>query len=460
MFFLVKQILLIVLIFWFYTIYTNSWKERRQFPLKLTKNIIVIDFLLKSGKMLIRESIYRGGDDLSMSYNELLDLIESPNSFSYEYNSQKDNSSKPSKEYSSEEPSDNSGKSKSKKYSKYSLYVLLFIAITLFMFIISVFIETIIKYAFVCPTILVSWIAFKLIYKFSPKIKDKLLNVVNFNILPKYKPLKTITVIALLFASALSIYPKTNALALELIDSANKTGAHCIDRAENELSENTLISDSNVDNNKEANINSYVNFVISNKKIDDTLITSVSNTVYMIDHDAIPGEIIDYLQTLYENADYVSKSGTNSAYLSYEDEFLNQVTASQHLYNEYGVCEKWKESLANEEDLLNVIDIQQRVSTLNPSYDVFNKISNNYQRLALEYEYQNGEISAIKYYYLMSAYYDILSINYATEESQYNKSMQRLYYRVNDILSSNCNLTDFEIDRINYLLHELKSYAI
>ena len=147
---------------------------------------------------------------MSMTYKELLDFIESPNSFSYEYNSQKDNSSKPSKEYSSEEPSDNSGKSKSKKYCKYLLYVLLFLAITFFMFVISVFIETMVKYAFVCPTILVSWIAFKLIYKFSPKIKDKLLNVVNFNILLNYKPLKTITVIALLFASALSIYPKTN----------------------------------------------------------------------------------------------------------------------------------------------------------------------------------------------------------------------------------------------------------
>ena len=92
----------------------------------------------------------------------------------------------------------------------------------------------------------------------------------------------------------------------------------------------------------------------------------------------------------------------------------------------------------------------------NPSYHIYYCLSNNYQRLALEYFNQEQNADTIKHFYLMSIKYEIKCMEYATEREQLNKSADRIITRYEDILYC-CKCTRTEASYLQTLLSLLKS---
>ena len=97
--------------------------------------------------------------------------------------------------------------------------------------------------------------------------------------------------------------------------------------------------------------------------------------------------------------------------------------------------EIWHQSLPNEKDLLNIIDEETTYANdCAQSFFTYNRISNHYQKLALEYFHQSSNRNTIKYYYMKSIEYDLLSIEYCQNDTDYYTAKERICTRYNDIL--------------------------
>lgn len=139
-----------------------------------------------------------------------------------------------------------------------------------------------------------------------------------------------------------------------------------------------------------------------------------------------------------------------------EDEFVAKVNDGIRYKTLYGQNDTWYNLLPKEEELRSIINKQEEKAKTYPSYHIYNCLSNNYQRLALEYYNQEQNTDIIKYLYLMSIKYEIKSMEYATEREQLYKATERIITRYEDILFC-CECTSTETSYLQTLLSLLKS---
>ncbi len=142
---------------------------------------------------------------------------------------------------------------------------------------------------------------------------------------------------------------------------------------------------------------------------------------------------------------------------SKEDEFISKMQISSNYKDKHGVNDEWYELLPHENELLEIIRRQKEYAENYPGYIILLRLSNNYQRLAQQYLYQDASKSTVKYYYYMSLIYDYECIKYADNEEQLNSSLSRVYYRFRDIVSY-CETTDMEKAKATLVLEGLKDY--
>lgn len=269
-----------------------------------------------------------------------------------------------------------------------------------------------------------------------------------------YKKVFSVVIISIsIISTMLYAIPDTKSWAAQTLINYHNTMSVNIQKT---IFEDVTPTENDNDNNKSEDY-TYINFVLDeNKLISANLLNTISHQVYMYPYAYETNDVTNYLSNIYNT----EKGNYNSDFQTSEDIFLKKIYTSKEIYLSEGLTDRWHSSLAEESELINVIEIEISVSNTAPSYNVFNKISNNYQRLADEYAAQNKDENMIKYYYLMSANYDIISIQYADSIEKFNTSMSRLYYRFNDIRSSNIHLSKVETNRLDYLLEDLQDYAI
>ena len=96
-----------------------------------------------------------------------------------------------------------------------------------------------------------------------------------------------------------------------------------------------------------------------------------------------------------------------------EDDFISKRDRGIAYKEKNGVNEEWYKMLPNENELLDIISSQKDYAESYPSYVIFLRLSNNYQRLGDEYLRQKASNSTAKYYYYLSLLCDYECIKYA-----------------------------------------------
>lgn len=216
----------------------------------------------------------------------------------------------------------------------------------------------------------------------------------------------------------------------------------------------TYVDTSNVDNaDEEILYDSNMSFKINGTDLSHKIDKALYEEAYL-EQISKDNSVLSYLRTRHNSKQSHYNNSEYKKIQESEDLFIKKVEEGEIFKNQNEPNQTWYDSLPSENELLNIIDQQVNYADSNPNYQVYNQISNNYQRLALEYYKQNACKATIKYYYYMSLIYDIQSIPYSRSETEFNRSVERIYFRYRDIACC-CENTPEEVDRLNYLINEL-----
>lgn len=204
----------------------------------------------------------------------------------------------------------------------------------------------------------------------------------------------------------------------------------------------------------------------------DTSVLVKDNTVEPTENNNSYNEDMDFIIDNNDLREKINNTVLSNAYLNSEydsGEYLRELSYLRGSKTPKENNDKLKDiknkeyifyninDLLTEKDLMNIINEQDSYAENYPSYYIYNRLSNNYQKLALEYKKQNSYTSTMKYYYLKSIEYDIKCVEYAETKEQYYTSLNRLYYRYNDIYIF-CSNTEEEKEKLLFMLNELDDY--
>lgn len=219
----------------------------------------------------------------------------------------------------------------------------------------------------------------------------------------------------------------------------------------------TEIIENDVSNNfTDTIIPSYnTNFIINHSDYSDNLNYTIISQAYL--YNINDYDILGYFNELYQSNISVPTTSIYNEIQENEDIFLNKVEIANNYKEKNGATNIWCEMLPCENDLLNIIFAQENYAEYNPSFLVYSRLSNNYQRLALEYICQNSNETTINYYYCKSLMCDYKSIEYANTMLEYNTALNRIYYRYQDIYT-NCELSDSNRDLLQLFMEQLQDY--
>lgn len=182
-----------------------------------------------------------------------------------------------------------------------------------------------------------------------------------------------------------------------------------------------------------------MSFIIENYDYSNKITRELVSEAYFFSQD----NLVEYLKSIYNSKEPIEKISEYYEAQNAFDSFSNDVASGEAYKVLYGQDEEWYSKLPNEEELHSVINKQKEKAELYPSYLIFERLSNNYQKLALEYHHQNANKDTIKYFYLMSIKNDIKSIEYSTKSKELYASIHRIITRYNDILLC-CNYDEEE----------------
>ncbi len=156
---------------------------------------------------------------------------------------------------------------------------------------------------------------------------------------------------------------------------------------------------------------------------------------------SIWGQRVEELDSYSDRSDYTD-----------ENAFYLQLKNADDYYEILGYYDsKWVEMLPKESELLRVIDQQERYVNEHPSFLLYHRISNNYQTVAQEHLHQDDNKAAAKYYFQKSLLNDIESIKFAGYDNDFNKAIERIYYRYSDIQCCESWTSDAEKSRVEFL---------
>lgn len=249
------------------------------------------------------------------------------------------------------------------------------------------------------------------------------------------------TIVVILISIVLMIFPVPRAKAVRFVD-------HIIDKAKTaiyetigyeedtenmlteEYAENMLTEEETKNNVSNDIIYPHdMTFVIDKRDCSASITSELVSETYFY-HVSNP---LVYLDSLY-GSEYSNKEPEHYKTQDKENAFTNALQNAEKYKKVYGQDDEWYGELPTESDLLSVIDAQLEEAELYPSFYIYNRISNNYQTLALEYYYQNSIQVTIKYYYLLSIKYDIESIKHSANKKEFYIALDRIITRYKDIL--------------------------
>lgn len=268
----------------------------------------------------------------------------------------------------------------------------------------------------------------------------------------KNKLLKDIS-IALIFIFAfsfvISLLPGARIKALEFVDNVNDHVKNTVYVIIGKDVMNGESVDTDLEReNQGVNDTQYpydMTFIIEKRDCSEYITRELVEETYFY-HEDTP---LLYLDSLFGD-EYSEKTPEYYMFQEDEDKFTNAVNDAEKYKKVYGQDDEWYSQLPTEMELLSIIDSQLAEAKIYPSFYIYNRISNNYQTLALEYHYQNANQKTIKYYYLLSIKYDIESIKSSADKNEFFIALDRIRTRYEDILY--CCGDDIDNDYFNDLL--------
>ncbi len=202
--------------------------------------------------------------------------------------------------------------------------------------------------------------------------------------------------------------------------------------------------------------NDNINFIINHENLSNELSDDFLSAAYLYSQQ--DKDVLTYFNEIYQSETPISSANNYMKIQEIEDIFLQRINVAKNHKQVNGADEKWQELLPCENDLLKIIAQQKKYAEEYPTFLVYQRLSNNYQRLALEYLQQSANESTIKYYYCQSLLCDYNSIKYAQNTQDYETALNRIYYRYQDIYT-NCELSYDEANHLSSLMKQLDDYT-
>lgn len=269
-----------------------------------------------------------------------------------------------------------------------------------------------------------------------------------------------VIVLPVIVSLVISFIPKISASANEFVDNVWSIVFRLDDDSddnEDNYIENSYVEDYHhkEEDNDNINTTSYppkMTFIIESENYSHNISADLLSETYLYSI-VSPWE---YFNSIYNTKKSAQNNNIYYAAQKNEDAFVAKVDEGIKYKTLNGQNDIWYNLLPKEDDLRSIIKQQETNAETNPSYHIYYCLSNNYQRLALEYYNQEQNTDIIKYFYLMSIKYEIKSIEYATKREQFYKATERITTRYEDILFC-CECTNTEISYLQTILSLLKS---
>ena len=208
-------------------------------------------------------------------------------------------------------------------------------------------------------------------------------------------------------------------------------------------SESTLI-EPNPEDEEIYHYNINTNFILLNPDMEINNLHFYLSKFFYTDKTYLYTALEESLFSIVETKSPVST--TDSLYLIYnsqlmENDFLTQIVAAHNLTVN---TETWREAIPDSSDLDSIID--SRLSIIangTHSFYLYNKLSNNYQIYADEFNIYGTNADAVIYYYCKSIEMDMLSLAYSSNYEEMYTALDRIYMRYHDI--AGCGIVDSDI---------------
>ncbi len=331
--------------------------------------------------------------------------------------------------------------------------VFIFIIFSLFLEIFSVINSLFIKISVVSIPAPLSLYIKKLIKKElanNPSLIEFSSNIKNAfeKLIQKSDSIKKAWIIILITISAaffISLSPKLTAATFAKIDVAKAFVTEIIedissDKIPSEEDGTDSIGIPTVVPNEGIDYPPQMSFILQKNNFEKLITPELTAESFLYNTD----EPLEYLYSIYS-----TKESTNNTLVYYkaqkeEDDFTVAVNEGERYKKMYGQTSDWYDMLPKEQELWSVIEQQKSKAEIYPSNHIYNSLSNNYQRLAIEYHNQNENKETIKYLYLLSIKYEIKCIEYATNQTELYESLDRIATRYEDILFC-CDCNEQEI---------------
>lgn len=174
------------------------------------------------------------------------------------------------------------------------------------------------------------------------------------------------------------------------------------------------------------------------------------------------GSVDNYVnQSIYELYSTVAQTALSDYDLKVIDEV--QSTEDDFLFKikNWTRDDDW-DSVPKSSELDTVIYAWEDLFVSHGNLMISQRLSNNYQRYAVEYSYQTENGDAVLYYYCKSIYYDLQTIMLSDNDLDYYNAVKRVFYRYNDIASCDLINSDYRDsaekmrDSINNKYHFIK----
>ena len=210
------------------------------------------------------------------------------------------------------------------------------------------------------------------------------------------------------------------------------------------VSNDSGLIEPNTENEETYHYNNNTNFILLNPDIEINNLHFYLSKFFYTDKPYLYTALEESLFSIVETKDPVST--TDSLYLIYEaqlmeNDFLTQIVAAHNLTIN---TKTWREAIPDSSDLDSIIE--SRLSIIangTHSFNLYNRLSNNYQTYADEYNIYGTNADAVIYYYCKSIEMDMLSLAYSSNYEEMYTALDRIYMRYHDI--AGCRMVDSDI---------------
>ena len=274
------------------------------------------------------------------------------------------------------------------------------------------------------------------------------------------KVLLIILLLSVIFSVAECFIPYARTRAMDSINSSIQSLQQEISKLSSEKEVKQDVRDNNDINLQQdeellkmRELKNVPSFIIT--EVDDCISKELYEQFFNVNYN---DGIIHYFQMQYNPDDDLNFNHFDYEIVYKQNLFEEKIAKALEFEKINGRNNNWYSLLPKDDELLSIIEQKKSEAYEEPSFQLYNSISNDYQDLGDECHLQ-GYKKQCKYYYIKSFENDLFSLQLAKNSRERNIAIERICYRYKDVeLYCKNEFNSYEMELLRKYIIEIDEY--